>query len=97
MTQDEQEGKAKAALLEPVQNYDAPDGKTYAFARIDMVSHQWRQTAVQLLKVLDPKAYQKYREMKYKNGKEPDLKARMKAYKFAIMRFLELSYRIPGC
>lgn len=92
-----EDGQAKANLLEPVQNYDAPDGKTYPMSRLDMVSHQWRQTAVQLLKVLDPKAYQKYREMKYKGREKPDLKTRRAAYKFAIVKFLEISYNIPGC
>lgn len=87
----------KQKLTEPLTMIQGADGKYYAASQLDAIGHQWRRTAVELLKVLDPKAYGKYREIKYGAGPNPGLATRRRAYAFAVRRFLELSYGIAGC
>ena len=86
----------KEKLTEPVALVEGADGKDYAATRLDAIGHQWRRTAVELLKVLDPEAHEEYREIKYRAGLKPDLATRRKAYGFAVRRFLELSYQVAG-
>ena len=49
-----------------------------------------------MLKIIDPAAYKKYREMKYSGGQNPDHATRMAAYKFAVHAFLEASYKLAN-
>ena len=86
----------KQTLTEPVTMIQGADGKDYAISALDLVSHEWRRTAVDLLKALDPEAYAEYREIKYGAGPNPSLATRREAYKFAVRRFLELSYQVAG-
>ena len=86
----------KRKLTEPITMIQGADGKDYGVSRLDFVGHQWRRTAVELLKVLDPEAHKEYRSMKYRGGSKPDLATRRKAYEFAVRRFLELSYQVAG-
>jgi hypothetical protein len=87
----------KAHLTEPVtaHHIEGTEGET-PITRLDMLSSQWRQTATHLLKVIDPKAYAKYREMKYAGGPNPDHATRMAAYKFAVHAFLDASYKLAN-
>lgn len=87
----------KADLLAPRGEVPGDDGETYTITKLDMVSSQWRQAAVQILRILDPEGYAHYRKLKYEKGQKPDLKTRKKAYSYAIRRFLDISYKIPGC
>ena len=65
-------------------------------SQLQVAGEMWRQQAVQLLKIVDPEAYAEYRKMKYGAGKSPDLDVRKAAYKFALLRFLDASYKIAG-
>ena len=55
-----------------------------------------RNTATALLKVVDPDAYQTYREMKYGEEENPDLDTRRDAYAFAFECLLLNGYSMPG-
>ena len=91
-----QEIEAKKAQLMTVVGKQATQDGEVDVTQLDAISHHWRQTAVQMLKVLDPAAYKKYREMKYAGGESPTLEQRKSAYKFAVKRFLEISYTKAG-
>ena len=86
----------KRHFAEVVAVIQAADKKTYAATKLDAISHVWRRIAVDALRVVDPDAYAKYRRLKYGKGQTPDLATRRRAYEFAIKRFLELSYNLPG-
>ncbi len=87
---------AKEDLTTPVTTHEIEGVGETLVTKLDIISHGWRQTAVRLLRVLDPEAYQRYRKLKYGAGKNPDHRTRMKAYQFAVARFLEASYKIAG-
>lgn len=60
---------------------------------VDVVASRMRQSITQLLKVVDPTAYKKYRELKYSEGEDPSLEKRKEAYKFAFSCLIEATYR----
>jgi hypothetical protein len=68
--------------------------------KLQVAGEMWRQRAVTFLRVLDPEAYATYRERKYGTGDDkidnPDFAQRKKAYRFAMRRFLQKSYRHAG-
>lgn len=88
---------AKADLTTPItmHHIEGTDGET-PITRLDMMSSQWRRTATGILKIIDPKAYKTYREMKYANGSSPDHATRLKAYEFAVIAFLRASYKLAN-
>lgn len=90
------EKAAKQHLTTVVQTHKGEDGKEYPVTPLNIQSHGWRRFAVECVRLLDPVAYEKYRQMKYSAGPNPDLETRREAYRFIIDRFLELSYTIPG-
>ena len=93
------EAEQNAAQIEDLKSMvsmaDGADGQSYPVSKLDCIHSQWRQTAVRLLKLLNPEAYAEYRKMKYANGPNPDLAARKAAYMFAFEKFMEF-YGIAG-
>ncbi len=93
------DAEAAAAAVEDlkamVKTAEGADGQTYPVTKLDCIHGQWRQTAVHLLRLLDPEAYKKYRDMKYGDGPNPDLETRRKAYIFAVTEFMKF-YGIAG-
>ncbi len=87
---------AKEDLTTPVTTHKIEGVGETLVTKLDIISHGWRQTAVRLLRVLDPDGYQQYRKLKYGAGKNPDHRTRMKAYQFAVARFLDVGYKIAG-
>ena len=90
------EKAAKEHLTKVVNTHKGEDGKEYPVTPLNIQSHGWRRFAVECVRLLDPVAYEKYKQMKYGKGQNPDLATRLEAYKFILNRFLELSYTIPG-
>ncbi len=84
----------KEDLTSIVTTHEIEGAGETPITKLDILSSQWRRTAVQILKDLDAEAYEKYRTMKYPDGAEskPDLATRKKAYGFAVEAFLDLSY-----
>jgi hypothetical protein len=88
---------AKQHLTTPVtaHHIEGTEGET-PITQLDIISTQWRQTATRILKVINPEAYAKYREMKYAGGPSPDHATRMKAYEYAVIEFLHASYKLAN-
>ncbi len=84
-------------LLEVViESYRGEDGKNYPITRLQMLGHSWRRFAVAMLKAVSPVDYEEYKRLKYGKMNNPDLETRRKAYGFAVQKFLELTYTVPG-
>ena len=96
-----QEVEKLAALKEdlntPVTTHEIEGVGETPITKLDIVSHAWRRTATNVLQVIDPEGYAAYRRMKYGAGKNPDHATRMKAYEFAVRRFLRVSYKLANC
>lgn len=77
-----------------VTSHDVAGVGETPITKLDVLSSRWRQTCVAILKAEDKDAYEKYRAMKYPDGKgsKPDLPTRRKAYAFAARRLLDISY-----
>lgn len=88
--------KVQAVLGETIGKGEDASGKEIDVTKLDMMSHQVRQTVVQVLKDLDPEGYKAYREAKYAGGDNPDLDTRKAAYKLAFEKFLDATYTKPG-
>ncbi len=94
----ERQESLKETLLTPLGTTELQPGQGETpITPLDVVSHTWRQQATELLKVIDPTAYQQYRTLKYAAGKNPDHKCRMEAYEFAVIAFLRASYKLANC
>ena len=83
------------ALQSVVSMAEGADGQTYPVSRLDVIHSQWRQTATGILRLVNPEAYKKYRELKYSKGQNPDLATRKAAYEYAVLEFLKL-YGVAG-
>jgi hypothetical protein len=94
----ERQESLKETLLTPLGTTELQPGQGETpIVPLDVISHNWRQQATTLLRALDPDAYAAYRKMKYEGGPDPDHATRMRAYRYAVGKFLEISYKLAGC
>jgi hypothetical protein len=88
--------KAVDALKQVVGKVQAQDGTEVEATQLDAISSNVRNTVTKILKIVDPKSYAKYREMKYAGGDNPTLEQRRSAYQFAFKAFLLATYTKAG-
>jgi hypothetical protein len=81
-------------LKSVVTSHDIEGVGETPISKLDIISSRWRQTAAQALKAENPEGYEEYRTLKYPDGPDskPDFATRKKAYRFAVLRFLNISY-----
>lgn len=89
--------KSAERLREIVQTgFTGADGNQYSVSRLNVMGHSWRRFAVEMLKAASPEDHAEYKRLKYGQSGTPDLETRKRAYAFAVQRFLELTYTVPG-
>lgn len=87
------EVETKEALLAPKLMAKDDKGVEFPVCLAELETKKLRNTTTALLRILDPKAWATYKEMKASN---PTLAGKRAAYIFAFARMMEIGYNISG-